>query len=338
MPVVSVLMPCYNAVATLSSALESLNRQTLQDFELIIVDDGSTDGSLALMRSWAAADARIKLVNQVHGGIVKALNTGLEACQAGYVARMDADDLAHPNRLSGQVSFLDQHPDTALVSCRVRGYPPEKVRQGFEVYLEWQNSLLTDEDIRREIFVESPFAHPSVVIRKDWLLQVGAYQDHGWPEDYDLWLRLYLAGARFVKLPKVLLEWRDHAARLTRQDSRYSLENFLRLKAYYLLRGPLRGRETVFLWGAGMLGRRLSKHLLRQGAPLSAFIDIDPRKVGRTRRGLPVLSSQDLPGWWHRSPKPVLLAAVGARGARQLIRQQLTQYGLREAVDWWSVA
>lgn len=338
MPVVSVLMPCYNAAGTLPPALESLARQTLTDFELIAVDDGSTDQTPALLQKWAVDDPRINLVSQTHGGIVKALNAGLESCQAGYIARMDADDLAHPNRLARQVSFLNQHPDTALVGCRVKGYPPDKVRRGFEVYLEWQNSLLTNEDIRREMFVESPLAHPSVVIRKAWLKGVGAYQEHGWAEDYDLWLRLYVAGARFAKLPEVLLEWREHEARLTRQDSRYSLENFLRVKAHYLVRGPLLGRESVLLWGAGMMGRRLSKHLLRQGAPLSAFVDIDPQKIGRTRRGLPILSPEDLPGWWQQSASPVVLAAVGARGARQLIRQKLTQYGLQEGLDWWSVA
>jgi len=335
---VSVLMPCYNAADTLTSTLESLTRQTLTDYELIAVDDGSTDGTLDLIQKRAAGDARIHLVSQDHGGIVKALNAGIGKCQSGYIARIDADDHAHPDRLAKQVSFLDQHPDIAIVSCQVRGFPLENLRQGFEVYLDWQNSLLTDDDIRREIFVESPMAHPSVVVRKDWLLEVGAYQERGWPEDYDLWLRLYLAGARFAKLPEVLLEWREHEARLTRQDSRYSLENFLRLKAHYLVQGPLRGRESVLIWGAGMMGRRLSKHLLRAGAPLSAFVDVDPGKIGRTRRDLPILSHEQLPGWWGSSANPVVLASVGARGARQLIREQLIRYGLQEGVDWWCVA
>jgi glycosyltransferase involved in cell wall biosynthesis len=338
MPVVSVLMPCYNAAETLPTALESLTRQTLTDFELVAVDDGSTDETITILQSWAADDARFNIVSQAHRGIVKALNTGLNACQADYVARMDADDLAHPDRLAKQVSFLDQHPDTALVGCQVKAFPSGDVRKGFEIYLDWQNSLLTDEAIRREIFVESPLAHPSVMVHKNWLLEVGGYQEHGWPEDYDLWLRLYLAGARFAKLPEMLLEWREHEERLTRQDSRYSLENFLRVKAHYLVRGPLHGRGSVLIWGAGMIGRRLSKHLQREGAPLSAFVDVDPQKIGRTRRGLPILPPENLPGWWQNSPRPVVLAAVGARGARQLIRQHLTQQGLQEGVDWWGVA
>jgi NADH/NAD ratio-sensing transcriptional regulator Rex len=167
---------------------------------------------------------------------------------------------------------------------------------------------------------------------------VGCYQDHGWAEDYDLWLRLYLVGARFAKLPEILLEWRERPERLTRQDGRYSLENFLRMKAHYLRRGPSAGREAVIVWGAGMISRRLSKHLLRQGVPLVAFIDIDPRKIGRKLRGVPILPPEELPAIWQRYRSPVLLAAVGARGARALIRSRLESSGLREGLDWWGVA
>lgn len=338
MPIVSVLLPCYNAAGTLQQALESLAQQTLTDFELIAVDDGSTDGTFEILQDWASSDERLQLLRQDHMGIVGALNAGLDVCQAEYIARMDADDLSQRERLARQAAFLEQHPEIAVVGCRVRGYPPGEVREGFSIYLEWQNSLLTNEDIRREIFVESPLAHPSVMMHKNWFEGVGGYQERGWPEDYDLWLRFYQAGAGFAKLPEILLDWREHEERLTRKDSRYSLENFLRVKAHYLVRGPLLGRESVLIWGAGMMGRRLSKHLQRQGAPLTAFVDIDPQKIGRTKRGLPVLSLENIPGWWQHSTKPVILSAVGARGARQLIREQLTRFGLREGRDWWCVA
>ncbi|MDI6696411.1 MAG: glycosyltransferase [Anaerolineales bacterium] len=338
MPVVSVLMPCYNAAATLPDALRSLKQQTLTDFEIIAVDDGSSDDTLEILGSWAAADSRLRVLACRHGGIIAALNEGLAACSAPYIARMDADDCSHAQRLEYQVAFLNDHPEIDVVSCRVTGFPAGQVRQGFAIYLDWLNALLTDDDIRREIFVESPLPHPSLTFRRESLLRVGGYQDRGWAEDYDLLLRLYLAGARFAKLEGYLLEWREHPQRLTRVDSRYSLENFLRAKAYYLTRGPLAGRDSVIVWGAGMVGRRLGKHLLRQGAPLTAYIDIDPRKIGRTRRGLPILSPEALPELWRRSSSPVVLAAVGARGARQLIRQRLTAIGLREGQDWWGVA
>jgi glycosyltransferase involved in cell wall biosynthesis len=338
MPAVSVLLPCYNAAGTLEEGLESLSRQTLSDFEVIAVDDGSTDKTSEILRSWARQDKRYLVLTQPHQGIISALNAGLDHCQAPYVARMDTDDRSLPERLERQVNYLDAHPETGVVACLVAGFPKGEVRQGFRVYLDWLNSLVTNADIRREIFVESPLAHPSVTFRKDVVIGAGRYQEHGWAEDYDLWLRLYLAGARFAKIAEVLLEWREHSGRLTRTDGRYSLENFLRAKAHYLAQGPLAGRDAVIVWGAGMMGRRLSKHLVRQGLPLVGFVDIDPRKIGRTRRGLPVFSPNDLMDCWRRFDHPALLAAVGARGARFLICEQLNDFGLREGQDWWSAA
>jgi glycosyltransferase involved in cell wall biosynthesis len=337
-PAVSVLMPCYNAAETLEEAVLSIERQTLQDYEVVAVDDGSQDASLELLKSWEARDNRVRLLPMQHRGIVAALNAGLETCRAPWVARMDADDRSHPTRLARQAEYLAGHPEIGVVSCLVDIFPAEQVREGFQIYTDWLNSLVTAEEIRREIFVESPVAHPSVMFRKSLALAAGGYQEHGWAEDYDLWLRLYLNGVRFAKIPEILLDWREGPARLTRTDSRYSLENFLRAKAHYLVQGPLQGREAVIIWGAGMIGRRLSKYLLREGEPLAAFIDIDPRKIGRTRRGLPVLPPEELLPWWRRSQNPVVLAAVGARGARQIIRERLNGMGLREGIDWWGVA
>jgi len=338
MPVVSVLLPCYNAAATLPEALDSLLAQTLADFEIIAVDDGSTDETPQALAAYAAREPRLRCLRQPHGGIIPALNAGLAACAAPYVARMDADDCSEPERLARQAAYLDAHPEIDVLSCRVRGFPPDQVRAGFAVYLDWLNALLSDADIRRELFIESPLPHPSVMFRRETVLAAGGYEEHGWPEDYDLWLRLYLRGVHFAKLPETLLAWREHPLRLTRTDGRYSLENFLRAKAHYLARGPLGGRDAVFMWGAGMAGRRLGKQIQRQGAPLTAFIDIDPRKIGRTRRGLPILAPADLPAWWARYQRPVLLTGVGARGARPLIRQQLNALGLVEGVDWWNAA
>jgi glycosyltransferase involved in cell wall biosynthesis len=331
-------MPCYNAESTLDETLDSLFQQTLPQFEIVAVDDGSTDQTWDRLLSRSAADPRLHPVRISHAGIVAALNAGLAACRAPLIARMDADDLAHPDRLAAQARFLREHPEVAAAGCLVEGFPEAAVRQGFRLYLEWLNGLLSPEAIAREIFIESPLAHPSALIRREWLERLGGYQDLGWPEDYDLWLRLHLQGARFAKVPQVLLRWREHPDRLTKTDSRYSVENFLRAKANYLQRGPLQQRDGVILWGAGQIGRRISKHLLREGAPLAAFVDIDPRKIGRTLRERPVIPPEDLPSTWKRFQRPALLAAVATRGARGLIRERLGQLGLLEGEDWWAVA
>ncbi len=170
MPKVSVLLPCYNAAGTLDTALSSLARQTLKDFEIIAVDDGSTDETPALLEAWSRREPRLRRHWQPHAGIIPALNAGLAACQAQLIARMDVDDRAHPERLARQLAYLESNQDIAVAGCLVQGFPPGQVRQGFQIYIAWLNSLVTDDDIRREIFVESPLVHPSVMFRKEWVI------------------------------------------------------------------------------------------------------------------------------------------------------------------------
>ena len=337
-PRISVLMPCGNAAATVDEAVESILSQSLHDLELIAVDDGSSDGTLDRLTEWAKRDPRLRLLALPRCGIIGALNAGLAACQAPLVARMDSDDVAAPRRLELQTAFLEKAADVSVVGCLVEAFPEDQVREGMRVYLEWLNGLQTPEDIARAIFIESPLVHSSVVMRRSWAERLGGYQENGWAEDYDLWLRMHLAGARIAKVQETLLRWREHPGRLTWTDSRYSVENFLRAKAHYLYRGPLRGRDAVLVWGAGQMGRRLAKHLVREGAPLAAFIDIDPRKIGRERQGRPILAPDDLPAWWKRFERPAVLAVVGSRGARALIRERLEGFGLTEGLDWWAAA
>lgn len=338
MPDVSVLLPCYNASATLEEALTSLENQTYPDFEVICVDDGSTDRTSAVLRGWAQKDPRFIYVPKEHSGVIDAANLGLTFCQGDFIIRMDADDRCLPRRIELQRDYLRMHPWVKVVGSLVAGFPADEVGEGFQLYFEWLNSLTSHEDISREIFVESPIANPSAAFRKSWIQRLGGYRDHGWPEDYDLWLRFYLAGAQFAKVPEVLVEWREHPDRLTHQDSRYSVENFLRAKAHYLARGPAQGRDAVFVWGAGMTGRRLSKHLEREGLPLEAFIEVDTKKIGSTRRGKPIIAVDELSGMWNKFRNPILLTAVRARSAAPLIKEQLDRLGLGEGTDWWRSA
>ncbi|HEY45351.1 MAG TPA: glycosyltransferase family 2 protein, partial [Anaerolineae bacterium] len=116
-PTVSVLMPCFNAADTVDEALDSLLNQTRPDFEIVAVDDGSTDATGERLADWAKLDPRVSVLSIPHGGIIEALNAGINACNAPFIARMDADDCAHPERLEKQIAFLEAHPHVAVVGC-----------------------------------------------------------------------------------------------------------------------------------------------------------------------------------------------------------------------------
>lgn len=335
-PLVSVLLPVHDSEPYLEGCIASLKRQTLQDYEVVAVDDGSTDGSAQILDFWAAGDKRVRVLHRPESGLVETLNAGLELCTAPFVARMDADDVSHPKRFELQLAEFEDLPWVGVVSCLVRHFPWSTVGEGYRTYERWFNSLLTPENIARERFVESPIPHPSAMVRREVYEKAGGYREESWAEDFDLWLRLFEAGVTFSKVEKYLYFWREHAERLTRVDGRYSVENFLRCKAKYLLSGPLAESERVVIWGAGQTGRRLSKHLLRDGAPIVAFVDIDPEKIGKTLRDKPIIDAEDLQTMM--GPGAVVLAAVGSRGARELIRRQLESIGLREGNDYWCVA
>ena len=335
-PMVSVLLPVRNGGRWLEAGLASLTRQSLSAFEVIAVDDGSDDDSGALLDAWADRDPRFTVVHQPAEGLVAALNRGFEHSRAPLVARMDADDISHPKRLELQAARFANRPEVGVVSCLVRHFPSRSVAMGFRLYEEWLNSLVTHDEIKRERFIESPVAHPSVMVRREVLTEIGGWRDAGWAEDYDLWLRCFEAGVMFDKIDRPLFFWREHGGRLTRTDSRYSVPSFLRCKAHYLARGPLASFSKVVLWGAGQTGRRLSKYLIEEGVAIAAVVDIDARKIGGTLRGIEVIDPNDLPA--HLDDDTVVLAAVASRGARKLIRSRLLELGLDEGKTFWCVA
>ena len=335
---VSVLMPVYNAAETLVETLESIAGQSFSDFEVVAIDDGSEDESREILRAWEERDGRFRVIGEVHWGIIEAPNRGLKACKGEFVARMDADDKMHPERLAKQVALLESDEGLSVVSCLVETFPRQEVGQGMLMYEQWLNGLITEEEILREFFVESPIANPSAMVRREEFIALGGYQDRGWPEDYDLWLRYRAVGKRFAKVPEVLHYWREHESRATHTNRRYSVENFLRAKAHYLCEGPLKERDGPIVWGAGKTGRRIAKHLQRGGCMPEAFIDIAPGKIGGMLRGKPVIEPDDLPRWWRHYERPILLVAVASRGARQLIRDHLAGLQLAEGIDYLCIA
>ncbi len=328
MPKVSVLIPVYNGAPFLGDALESvLAQEGAPDFEIVTADDGSADATPALLERFVRRDARIRALRLPHGGIAKTLSAGLEACRAPYVCRLDADDLMPPGRLAAQTAFLETNPGVTAVSGMVVHEPhPEIPSDGMANYVAWMNRQKTHEEMLAAIWTDSPVAHPSVMFRRDAVLEAGGYASVPWPEDTDLWFRLLLRGRRFAKLDTGVLCWRDHGSRLTRTDNgHYGPAAQAAMKAHYLPRFfPRAARHGVTVIGAGPFGKRLAKSLAAGGVRVNRFVDVDPRKIGSSRLGIPVLSARDL----RPDDGDLLVSAVGTPGARELIRSELAGLGI----------
>jgi glycosyltransferase involved in cell wall biosynthesis len=327
-------MPARDAARTVRAAAVSILRQTFRDLRLVAVDDGSGDETPAVLAALARRDSRVTVVRGPGEGIARALNRGLPACEAAFVARMDADDVAHPRRLERQLQALEADPRLAAVGSRVRPFPRRTLALGMRRYADWLNGLTTPELVARDLLVESPLAHPAATIRAEALRRAGGWRDGDFPEDYDLWLRLAAAGGRLANLPRVLLDWRDSDGRLTRRDPRYGLSRHMALKARFLADGPLAGRREVALWGAGETGRAFAGALAAVGIAVALFVEVDHKKVGRRVRGGEVISFEEV----ERARGLPLLVAVGAPGARDLVRAELARRGFCELRDHWCVA
>jgi len=253
-PIVSFVMPIRNGMPFLDEALRSVFEQTLDDFELIVVDDGSTDATpdvLARQR-----DERLRVLDGAGAGLVAALTHALSEARGAYVARMDADDVSEPQRLERQVELLDRNPRVGMVASWTSIIDAD----GRELRRE---PLPTrHQDLLRRLLLRNPFAHGSVVLRRAALDEATGYRvDYGANEDYDLWRRL---GRRWelACVPERLYRYRVHADGVTATDpDRTRLREQLRDEIWSEYAGSLRDiRETV---RAGRRYRDLNERLFR---------------------------------------------------------------------------
>jgi len=328
-PRVSILVPAFNAGATLAACLRSVQRQTETRWECVIVDDGSADETVACAQTFAKRDQRFTIVSTPHRGLVAALNTGIERCRAGVVARMDADDLMHRHRLAAQLRALDTEPRLTAVGCQVRLFPRSQLRAGLRAYERWLNSIDSPRRVREDAFIECPIVHPTLMIRRDTLAQLG-YRDCGWPEDYDLILRLITRGDEIGVVTQRLLCWRNGPQRQTWIGEQYGLGRLTACKAAFLAGHFLADTDTYILWGYGDTGRALHRALLPHGKRPSHVVEVHPGRLGNIIHGAPVVEYEQLR---HLPRRPVVVSVAGER-PRQQIRDAMAALGFRELQDF----
>jgi glycosyltransferase involved in cell wall biosynthesis len=236
-PPISVLLAVYNGGRYLRAAVDSILTQTFAEFEFIIIDDGSTDGSSATLAEYAGKDSRIRLVSRPNKGLTATLNEGLALARGEYVARMDADDIALPQRFERQIAYLREHPECVLVGSRVMLVDPEELP-----IRPWCHQLEHTDIDAAHLNRGWPVVHPAVMMRTDAVRRVGAYRDqYNTLEDLDLFLRLAEVG-KLANLPEILLHYRQHFDSVTHK--KFEQQRKLRQAIYdetYARRGERRG-------------------------------------------------------------------------------------------------
>lgn len=209
-PLASVLLPVHNGGRFVREALDSLIAQSARDLEIVVVNDGSTDATASILDDFARRDSRIRIVNQPQQGLVAALNRGLAECRGCYVARMDADDIAHPERIGRQLAYLLACPEVVAVGCQIA------IIDSSGKILRKGHYPIGQASCRRHLLGRSsPLCHPAVLFRLQAVREVGGYRSaYADAEDYDLWLRLGQIG-EIDNLPATLLQYRVHGGNVT---------------------------------------------------------------------------------------------------------------------------
>jgi glycosyltransferase EpsE len=217
---VAVIMSTYNAQQYIDSCLQSLAEQTYKDFEVHIIDDHSDDDTVSVIRRWCCKDQRFKLVDvhQSNQGLTKTLNELLAVTSTEYIARMDADDLAEPERLSKQVTYLEEHRHISVVGSWAQDTNEHGEPAGI------RKVPLTPEDIRRMVTIACPMIHPTVLFRRADILSVGGYDErYRYAQDYDLWFRCLGSGLQLANLPETLLKYRVEANHVKKRGMKHRL-------------------------------------------------------------------------------------------------------------------
>lgn len=208
-PLISVVLPVWNGARWLTEAIDSIRRQTHDNFELVVVDDGSTDGSADIFEASARSDSRIRTFRQERNGLVVALNRGLSEAQGQLIARLDADDRAHPQRLQKQTEYLDQYHDVGLVGSWAELIDEQGSIKGFRKY------RTRPESLKPLLPRTNPLLHSSIMVRRSVLQKVGLYRPaFEGAEDYDLWLRVSEI-TKIANLPEYLVQYRLHTTNIT---------------------------------------------------------------------------------------------------------------------------
>lgn len=325
----SVILPFYNAENTIARAVDSILKQTFTDFELILVDNNSTDKSLSIVQEIALANSRIVIFREGQQGVSYACNRGLSLAIGELLARMDADDVSLPERLEKQVKFLDENPHIGVVATKVKhisAFPSE----GMVRFVDWSNTLISSKQIAINAFVEQPVITPSLMWRRSVMPTADLFcHNNDVPEDYDAILNWLNNGVAIAKLPETLHHWHDSESRLTRTNERYTQDAFNRVKMAYLmdwLKKNVTENRKISMWGSGKMSRKRSDLLIEMGLEIDSFIDLKENK----QKSPPVLFYKNITAFSQN----FILCNVSAWNAREQIHDFLVANGFSAGKDF----
>lgn len=329
-PLISILTPFKNSATYIGACLDSIIAQSYLNWELIIVDDHSTDLSYNIVKSYAKNEERITLIKNSGNGIIDALKLAFNHSTGELITRMDSDDIMAPQKLMSMAQQLQNHGKGHIALGQVQYFCDGTLGEGYIAYENWLNHLTSTGNNYSEIYKECVIPSPCWMVHREDLISCGAFDNTIYPEDYDLAFRFYERRLFCLPSKEVLHYWRDYDTRASRKDPHYADNHFLKLKMDYFITLDYDTSKALVLWGAGFKGKFCARILKKKNIPF-IWICNNPKKIGKhiykiELRATPLL--RDL-------VKPQVIVTVANKLSQKRITTRLEDHQLTKAMDYF---
>lgn len=290
-PLASIIIPVRNEEKYLEECLDSILKQTVTQWECILIDDGSTDATIQIIKRYQLTDNRFKLHTQVALGLIEALNNGISNAIGKYIVRIDGDDIMPSTRLNEQISYLEKCTKPTLVTGQVEYFSNEKISSGYVNYQNWLNSMSSHQDFIDNALKECPVAAPGWAAPLSLVKAINGFETGIYPEDYHFILRAILYGVKFKMLNTPVLKWRHYQQRTSLISDDYSPKNFWTLKAKHLKSylNKFKPNKEYWLLGSGDSAKNLLKNLCKPEQIFKAIMVKHPDKDNKEYMNIPMI-------------------------------------------------
>ena len=330
-PLISIIMAAKDTAPYLPACLDSVIAQTYQNWELIAINDHSSDATPEILESYAQKDQRIRVVHSQRRALIPALKEGYSEAKGELINRMDSDDIMPADKLQSMWETWKPFGKGHIVAGGTRHFVDEgEVGAGFLRYDAWLNSLARDQIHFQEIYRECVIPSHCWLIHKSDFDAVNGFEPEVYPEDYDLCFRFYKAGLKVIGLDKVLHYWRDRSNRISRTWDEYKDNRYFDLKLQYFFEIDHDPDRPLVIWGAGRNGKDLAKGILHRQAELHWVCD-NENKIGKVVYGIRMQHFEQV----QALDNPQILVVVASPDGRKEIRDLLHSWGKVPVKDYW---